>query len=102
MRIPAHPGKLLKRELEARQLSANRLALEIGVPANRITAIMKCRRAVTPETALRLGRYFRTGPDLWFNMQGKHDLGVARASLDKEIKRTVRPAPAIKSPALHH
>ncbi|MEE9544320.1 MAG: HigA family addiction module antitoxin [Rhodospirillales bacterium] len=96
MRIPAHPGKLLKRELEARQLSANRLALEIGVPANRITAIMKCRRAVTPETALRLGRYFGTGPDLWFNMQGKHDLGVARASLDKEIKRTVRPAPGQK------
>lgn len=94
MRIRTHPGKLLKRELAARNMSANKLALEIGVPANRITAIVNCTRAVTPETALRLGAYFGTGPDLWANMQLKHDLSVAEKKLGKEIKRTVRRAVA--------
>ncbi len=94
MRIPAHPGRLLDMELKARKLSAARLALEIGVPANRVTAIVKGERAITPDTALRLGRYFGTGPDLWASMQTQHDLGAARARLDKEIERTVRPAPA--------
>ncbi len=89
MRTCTHPGKLLKRELEARKLSANKLALEIRVPANRITAVINCERAVTPETALRLGAYFGTGPSLWATMQLKHDLSIAEQKLGDEIKRIV-------------
>jgi addiction module HigA family antidote len=54
----AHPGRLLKRELTARKLSANRLSLNIGVPSGRITDILNGRRAITADTAVRLGRYF--------------------------------------------
>ena len=53
-----HPGRLLKRELSARALSANRLALDIGVPSGRITDILNGRRSITADTAVRLGRYF--------------------------------------------
>ena len=54
----SHPGRLLKRELTARKLSANRLALDIGVPSGRITDILNGRRSITADTAVRLGRYF--------------------------------------------
>ena len=54
----AHPGRLLMRELEARGLRANRLALDLGVPAGRITDILNGRRSITSDTAVRLGRYF--------------------------------------------
>ena len=54
-----HPGRLLKRELEARGLSANRLALALGVPSGRVTDILNGRRSISAETAVRLGRYFR-------------------------------------------
>ena len=89
MRVPKHPGKLLREELQARGLSANRLAIEIRVPANRITEILNERRSVTPETALRLGRYFGTGPEFWLNLQVNHDLGKAKAEFGDEIERTV-------------
>ena len=58
----AHPGRLLKRELEARNLSANRVALALGVPSGRITDILNGRRSITAETAVRLGRYFGNRP----------------------------------------
>jgi addiction module HigA family antidote len=54
----AHPGRLLKRELAARRLSANHLALDLGVPSGRITDILNGRRSISADTALRLGRYF--------------------------------------------
>jgi addiction module HigA family antidote len=54
----AHPGRLLKRELGVRRLSANRLALDLGVPSGRITDILNGRRSITADTAVRLGRYF--------------------------------------------
>jgi addiction module HigA family antidote len=57
----SHPGRLLKRELEARGLSANQLALDLGVPSGRITDILNGRRAITADTAVRLGRYFGNG-----------------------------------------
>lgn len=59
----AHPGRLLKREMQARNLSANRLALDVGAPSGRVTDILTGRRSVTAETAARLSRYFghRTG-----------------------------------------
>jgi addiction module HigA family antidote len=57
-KVMAHPGRLLKRELTTRSLSANRLALDIGVPSGRITDILNGRRSITADTAVRLGRYF--------------------------------------------
>ena len=70
----SHPGGLLKRELEARRLSANRLALELGVPSGRITDILNGRRSITADTALRLGRYFGNSPRFWLDLQSQYDL----------------------------
>ena len=65
-----HPGRLLKRERAARKLSTNRLSLDIGVPSGRITDILNGRRAVTADTAVRLGRYFGNGAQFWLDLQG--------------------------------
>lgn len=74
-------------------LTANRLALELRVPATRIHDIVKGKRAVTAETALRLGRYFRTGPEFWLNLQSRYDLLPAREQCAKQIEREVMPRP---------
>ncbi len=87
-----HPGRLLANELEARGMSANALALKIRVPANRITEIINGKRGVTPETALRLGRYFGTGAGLWVRMQASYDLWKAERELGAKIKREVEEA----------
>ena len=75
-RVRTHPGRILAAELEARRMSANRLALAIRVPANRINAILRGGRAVTAETALRLGRYLGTGAAFWMNLQSAYELSV--------------------------
>ena len=62
-RVRTHPGSVLREELRARDMSPNQIALAIRVPANRVTAILRGDRAVSAETALRLGRYFGTGPE---------------------------------------
>ena len=72
----AHPGRLLKRELAARKLSANRLSLDIGVPSGRITDILNARRSITADTAVRLGRYFGNGAQFWLDLQGQYDIAV--------------------------
>lgn len=71
-----HPGRLLKRELAARRLSAIRLSLDIGVPSGRVTDILNGRRSITAETAVRLGRYFGNGVQFWLDLQGQYDIGV--------------------------
>lgn len=86
---PVHPGQILKRELEARGLSANKLALALRVPSGRITQILNAKRAVTPETALRLARYFGNSPQFWMNLQTKHDLLVAEEEIGERIKTEV-------------
>lgn len=91
-RLRTHPGRLLKAELEAREMSANQLALALRVPANRITAILRGQRAVTAETAVRLGRYLGTGAALWMNMQTAHDVSVVEAERGDAISREVLPA----------
>ena len=66
-----HPGRLLKRELSIRSLSANRLALDLGVPSGRITDILNGRRSITADTALRLGRYFGSSAQFWLDLQSR-------------------------------
>src|ERR1700686_345964 len=87
-----HPGRLLKREMAARKLSANRLSLDIGVPSGRITDILNGRRGITADTAVRLGRYFGNGAQFWLDLQGQHDIGVVERGKGAEIARRARPA----------
>jgi addiction module HigA family antidote len=89
-----HPGRLLKRELEARGLSANRLALDLGVPSGRITDILNGRRSITADTAIRLGRYFGNRAQFWLDLQSQYDIAVVEGERGQEIARRVRPADA--------
>lgn len=90
----AHPGRLPKREMAARGLSADRLRLDLGVPSGRITEILNGRRSITADTALRLGRYFGNGAQLWLDLQGRHDIALVEREGGAEIARRVRPADA--------
>ena len=72
-------------------ISQNRLARDFGVPVPCIHEIVHCRRSITPETALRLARYFRTSPETWRNLQQRHDLRVVQREREAEIRRTVQP-----------
>ncbi len=91
-RPPVHPGRTLAAELVARGLSANALALKLRVPANRLSDIVRGHRAISPETALRLGRYFGTGAAFWMNLQSNYDLALARQELGAIIDREVEAA----------
>jgi addiction module HigA family antidote len=90
----SHPGRLLKRELAARKLSANRLSLDIGVPSGRITDILNGRRSITADTAVRLGRYFGNGAQFWVDLQGQYDIAMVEREKGAEIAMRVRPADA--------
>jgi antitoxin HigA-1 len=82
-RIRTHPGEVLREEyIGPLQMSARALARALGVPANRITEIMRGERDVTADTALRLGRYFRTDPRFWLNLQAAYDLSKAQTEHD--------------------
>lgn len=94
MAVAAHPGRLLKRELRARGLSANRLALDIGVPSGRITDILHGRRSISADTAVRLGRYFGNRAQLWLDLQSQYDIAVIERDRGAEITRRVHPADA--------
>lgn len=77
-RVRTHPGEVLRAEfLEPLGMSARALAEAIGVPANRLTDIIRERRGVSADTAIRLGRYFRTDPRFWTNLQAAYDLSRA-------------------------
>lgn len=92
---PVHPGEVLRHEfLEPLGLSAHALALALRVPANRITAILGGRRAVTAETALRLARHFGTTPAFWLNLQKAHELDVAEQEAGARIRAEVAPRSA--------
>ena len=87
-------GRLLKRELDARSISANRAALDLGVPSGRITDILNGRRSISADTAVRLGRYFGNGAQFWLDLQGQYDIAVVERDRGDEIARRVRPASA--------
>ena len=91
---PVHPGEVLKETLADLGLSMNRVAGEIGVPANRIGAIVAGTRSITGESALRLARYFGTTPEYWMNMQARYDIEVARDKWEADISKHVRPRTA--------
>lgn len=83
MRIRTHPGEVLREEyLKPLGMSARSLAEVIGVPANRLTEIIRERRGVTADTAIRLGKYFGTDARFWINLQVAHDLSKAQAATD--------------------
>ncbi len=88
-RIKTHPGEILKDELKARGLSANRLALDLGVPSGRIVDILNGKRAITADTALRLARYFGNSAQFWMNLQTQYDLSVAEHAHGTEIAARV-------------
>lgn len=74
-------------------MSANQLALAIRVPVNRVTAILRGDRAVSADTALRLGRYFGTGPELWMNLRSRYDVFVVVSERGRLIEQEVPVAP---------
>ena len=90
--MAVHPGRILKRELSARGLSANKLALALRVPSGRITSILNGKRAITPDTALRLARFFGNSAQFWMNLQTRYDLLVAEEQLGEQISQEVEQA----------
>jgi len=100
---PLHPGEVLREEfLNPLGLSAYALANSLNVPLNRVTAILAGERAVSADTALRLGRFFGTTPEFWINLQGAYDLEVARLKHGRDIVAEVKPAdPISEDPPLH-
>ena len=94
-RAKTHPGVLLRAELDARGMSAHRLALAVRVPANRITAILRGERGVTAETAVRLGRYLGTGPEFWMALQSAHDIAAVKGEKGGVIENEVPAAASV-------
>lgn len=92
--VPIHPGEFLREDfLVPLGLSANALALALRVPVTRITEILRERRGITADTALRLARYFGTTPDFWMKMQISYDLALASKESKKRIEVEIFPAP---------
>lgn len=91
-RLPlVHPGEVLREEfLVPLNLSVNRLAGELKVPAQRINEVVRERRAITADTALRLSRFFGTTPEFWMNLQTFYDLRKATNEHGAAIRRDVR------------
>jgi len=88
---PIHPGEILMEEfLRPMGISVSKLARDISVPAGRISQIVRGKRAVTADTALRLGKYFGVSPETWLGLQSDYELRLTRRSVGKEINRTVK------------
>jgi addiction module HigA family antidote len=82
---PVHPGEVLAEELEAIGVTPSELARQLDVPANRITQILHGQRAVTGDTALRLGHWFEMSPEFWLNLQSQYEVAIARQKLGREL-----------------
>ena len=89
-REPIHPGEFLVDELEEIGITPTELSRQIDVPPNRISQIVRGKRDITADTALRLGRFFSTGPELWMNLQKSYDLDKAKAELGPTIQKIHR------------
>ena len=89
---PIHPGEILREDfMKPLGLSMNRLALDLHVPVTRIAEIVHERRSITPDSALRLGRYFNTSARFWLNAQAAYDLEIAQDRLEQSIQKEVHP-----------
>ena len=89
---PIAPGEILAEEfMKPLGLSQNRLARDIDVPVGRISEIVRGKRAITADTALRLGKYFGVSPELWLNLQTDFDLRVAKLKIWPKVERRIRP-----------
>lgn len=88
--LEVHPGEILREQMEELGLSANALASRLGVPANRVSAIVRGTRGITADSALRLGRFFNQTPEFWMNLQRTYDLVVAEREIGKALKRIRR------------
>jgi len=89
---PIHPGETIKEDvLKPLKLSANQLARALAVDAARLNDIVRGRRRITPDTALRLSRYLGTTAEFWMGLQLEYELRVARQTKLKEIERAVKP-----------
>ncbi len=87
---PIHPGEVLLEEfMKPLGISINQLARDIAVPPGRISAIVNGRRAITADTALRLGKYFGVSPEIWVGLQGDYDLRVAQRTIGPEVEKRV-------------
>jgi addiction module HigA family antidote len=90
-RKPFHPGENLREEfLAPLHLNPNKLALALRVPAPTVYEIVHEERGISPEMALRLGRFFRTTPDFWLNLQSEFDLRTVRNQKEATVKNQVR------------
>ena len=91
---PIHPGEILREDFMAPlELSANSLSLALRVPATRIGEILRGRRSISTDTALRLARYFGTTPELWLGLQIEYDLRTAKRSIGSKVEQEVQPRP---------
>ncbi len=89
---PVHPGEIIKLDmLKPMKMSAYRLAKGSGISLPNLTRILKGERAVTGESALRLGRFFGTGPEFWINVQARYDLEMAKDKHGSEVEAEVEP-----------
>ncbi len=96
MLSPIHPGEVLLEDfMKPLGLTQYRVAKDIGVPALRISRIMRGQRSVTADTALRLARYFGTSPEVWLRLQAAYDLEVAQRQIGKRIEREVKARPQV-------
>jgi addiction module HigA family antidote len=91
-RTPIHPGEHLADELHELRLSARELARAIKVPTTRITDILRGRRGISGDTALRLGQYFAVSPDFWMNLQKLYELDLARLEIGEQLAEIPRHA----------
>jgi addiction module HigA family antidote len=91
MRKPTHPGDHIAFHLEAMNMSAAQLAKQLGIPANRVTEIIRHRRGITADTAIRLGTWLGTTPQYWMNLQSNYDLKTAELESGDEIRKQVQP-----------
>jgi antitoxin HigA-1 len=89
---PIHPGEIIREEvLVPLKLSVNHLAKSLAIDTARLNEIVRGRRGITADTALRLARYLGTSPEFWLKLQVHYELRVARQAKQKEIERAVRP-----------
>lgn len=99
---PITPGEILREDfMEPMGLSINRLARDLAVPPNRISAIVNGKRAITADTALRLQRYFRIEAQFWLNLQSEHDLRMVKREIWSDIERRILPVQDMQATKAH-